>query len=330
VNAQPFHRRALLTLRARAKAPAADYWIRVHRRAMACRFEVALSGEHAHHVDAARAALDEIDRIESVLTVFRETSPLVDVNRRAAREAVPVDEELFALLRSCAALHEATGGAFDITTTPLSRCWGFLRREGRLPAAAEIEQARAACGTAHLLLDERARTVRFDRAGVELNLGAIGKGYALRRVARQLRADGVTDALVSAGGSSVVAIGGPFHVTVRPRRAGTAISVWLEDAAIATSGAGEQFFEVDGRRFGHVLDPRTGWPAEGTLAAAVAAPDAEACDALSTAFLVGGAALAARHCDGRKSVLALVWPDDGSERHVSFGACAGAAWREEP
>jgi thiamine biosynthesis lipoprotein len=319
----------LLTLRARAKRPGAEYWIRVHRRAMACRFEVALSGEHAHRVEAARAALDEIDRIESALTVFRETSTLADLNRRAAREAVPVDDELFALLRACAALHEDTGGAFDITTTPLSRCWGFLRREGRLPAAAEIESARAACGAAHLQLDEPARTVRFDRAGVEINLGAIGKGYALRRVARQLRANGVTDALVSAGGSSVVAVGGPFHVTVRPRRARTAISVWLEDAALATSGAGEQCFEVDGRRFGHVLDPRTGWPAEGTLAASVAAPDADVCDALSTAFLVGGTALAARHCAERSGVLAFVWPDDGSERHVAFGACAGAAWREE-
>ncbi len=330
MSAQTFDRRALLTLRARAKPAGADYWIRVHRRAMACRFEVAVSGEHAHHVEAARAALDEIDRIESALTVFRETSALVDVNRRAAREAVPVDEELFALLQKCVALHGATGGAFDIATTPLSRCWGFLRREGRLPAVAEIEAARAACGTAHLLLDEGARTVRFDRAGVELNLGAIGKGYALRRVARQLRADGVTDALVSAGGSSVVAIGGPFHVTVRPRRAATAISVRLEDAALATSGAGEQFFEVDGRRFGHVLDPRTGWPAEGTLAATVAAPDADVCDALSTAFLVGGVTLAARHCQERSGVLGLLWPDDGSERHVAFGACAGADWREEP
>ena len=172
--------------------------------------------------------------------------------------------------------------------------------------------------------------MRFDRAGVELNLGAVGKGYALGRVARRLRADGVTDALVSAGGSSVVAIGGPFHVAVRPRRARTAISVWLEDAALGTSGAGEQFFEVGGRRFGHVLDPRTGWPAEGTLAATVAGPDAAVCDALSTAFLVGGAALAARRCAERGDVLAVVWPDDGSARHLAFGACAGVAWKEDP
>src|SRR5205823_6938591 len=100
---------------------------------MACRFEVMLSGERAHQLPDARRALDEADRIEAALTVFRETSELMRVNRLAADGPVVVDGEVFALLETCRTLATETGGAFDITSTPLSRRWGFLRREGRLP-----------------------------------------------------------------------------------------------------------------------------------------------------------------------------------------------------
>jgi len=170
-------RRALLNLEFTPADDGADYWIRVHRRAMACRFEVTLSGEDAHHVPAAREVLDEVDRIESSLTVFRETSDLVRLNQAAGHAPVAVDDALFGLLRLCRELHARTGGTFDVTTTPLSRCWGFLRREGRLPSAEEIEAARALVGMDAVELDEAGRTVRFRRPGMELNLGSIGKGF---------------------------------------------------------------------------------------------------------------------------------------------------------
>ncbi|HET7747148.1 MAG TPA: FAD:protein FMN transferase [Vicinamibacteria bacterium] len=303
------------------------YWVRVHRRAMACRFEVALSGEDAAHVAAAREALDAVDRIEAALSVFRPDSALSALNRRAAHAPVPVDEELFALLVRCREIHVATDGAFDITTTPLSRAWGFLRRAGRLPSPEEIAAARAAVGLAHVRLDEARRSVAFDREGVELNLGAIGKGHALDRVAAGLGASGLTRALLSAGGSSALAVGGPFPIDLRPRAAGPTahLTLWLRDGALGMSGAGLQFFEKDGRRYGHVLDPRTGWPAGGVRSAMVVATRAADADALSTAFLVGGPALAARYCAAHRDVLALVVPDDGDGAPLLFGAHPGAA-----
>jgi len=322
-------RRALLSLDFAPASDGADYWIRVHRRAMACRFEVTLSGEDAHHVPAARDALDEIDRIESSLTVFRETSDLVQLNKAAGHAPVAVDETLFGLLRLCRELHLRTGGTFDVSTTPLSRCWGFLRREGRLPSAAEIAAARALVGMDAVELDEAGRTVRFRRPGMELNLGSIGKGFALGQVAARLRQH-VRHALLSAGGSSVLALGGRgagWIVDLRSRQVSRdrLARVHLRDAALATSGAGEQFVEVEGTRYGHVLDPRTGFPASGVLSASVIAAEAAVADALSTAFLVGGLELARRYCADHPGTLALVTPDDGSERPRVFGQCPGAS-----
>jgi thiamine biosynthesis lipoprotein len=310
-------RRELLTAACLAEARpeaerrlATDYWIRVRRRAMACDFEVTLASEDAAGVPAARAALDDVDRVEEELTVFRDTSAVCDVNRRAAHEAVPVGEHLFALLQLSRDLQQATGGAFDITSTPLSRCWGFLRRDGRLPSPDEISAARALSGFDRVHLDPHARSVRFDRDGVELNLGAIGKGYALDRIACGLREAGVSHALLSAGRSSVLAVGGRasgWHVElVSPRVNQPLAQVWLRDAALGTSGAGEQFIDCNGTRYGHVIDPRTGWPAQGTLSVTVIASSAAAADALSTAFLVGGADLAEQYCSAHRDVMAIV------------------------
>jgi len=299
---------------------------------MACRFEILIWGDEAHHAAAAREALDEADRIESALTVFRETSELVRVNREAATAPVAVDALLFALLSRCRAIHDDTERAFDITSTPLGRCWGFLDREGRMPTTAQIEAARACLGMDKVELDAAGTTVRFRRPGVELSLGSIGKGYALGRMADSMRARGVRDALLSAGGSSAVAVGGRgqgWLVDVGSRRVrGRLARLHLRDGALATSGAGEQFFEVQGRRYGHVLDPRTGWPAAGTLSVSVVCEDAATADALSTAFLVGGLALARRYCARHPQTLALVTPDDGSERAVVVGAYPGATLEE--
>jgi FAD:protein FMN transferase len=321
-------RRELLSFDFAHGEEAAGHWIRVHRGAMACRFEVTLSGEDARHVPAARDLLDEIDRIESALTVFRDTSDLVRLNQAAGRGPAAVDEALFGLLRLCREMHARTGGAFDVTTTPLSRCWGFLRREGRLPSLEEIATARERVGMDKVELDERARTVRFLRPGMELNLGSIGKGYALGVVAARLRRQGVHHALVSAGGSSVVAVGGRgqgWVVDLRSRQVtrDRLARLRLRDVSLATSGAGEQFVEVGGTRYGHVLDPRTGSPAEGVLSATAITADAAAADALSTAFLVGGIELARRYCAEHPGTLALVTPDDGTERPRVFGECPG-------
>jgi thiamine biosynthesis lipoprotein len=324
---RPVSRRELFRLGRRDDE--SGHWIRVHRVAMACRFEILLDAEDAAAVAPARESLDEADRIEAALTVFRDTSELVRVNRTAAEQPAIVDAGLFALLVRCRDIHVATSGAFDVTSTPLSRCWGFLAREGRLPSADEVTAARALAGMSGVALDASASSVRFARPGMELNLGSIGKGYALDRMAALLRARGVGHALLSAGGSSAIAVGGRgrgWTIDVRSRqvRKDRLAHVTLRDGALATSGAGEQFFEKDGRRYGHVIDPRTGWPASGVLSATVISAEAALSDALSTAFLVGGVDLARRYCESHPGVLALVTPDDGSERPVVVGAFPGA------
>jgi FAD:protein FMN transferase len=316
------------------RAPGADHWIRVYRVAMACRFEVMLSQEDAASMTAARAALDEADDLETMLSVFRDTSDVEDLNRRAFHEEVIVEPPLFALLERSAELHAATEGAFDVTSTPLSRCWGFLTRDGRVPGDAEIDDARARAGMRHVRLDPATRAVRFDRAGVEVNFGAIGKGYALDRMASMLRRDGARRALLSAGRSSVLALGGRgrgWPVDVRPVLASRpAARLWIRNGAIGTSGAGEQFIEVDGRRYGHVIDPRSGRPASGVLGASVVTSTAADADALSTAFLIGGPDLARRHCDAHPDTLAVLVLDDPSETPVTIGHYAGVTMEMLP
>jgi FAD:protein FMN transferase len=174
-------------------------------------------------------------------------------------------------------------------------------------------------------LDAATKSVFFRQPGLELNLGAIGKGYALDRMGEGLRNAGVHDALLSAGRSSMLAIGGPrggWPVDVRSLVHDEVLGrLHIRDAALGTSGAGDQFFEVNGVRYGHVLDPRSGWPASGVRSASVVTTSAADADALSTAFLVGGLDLAQRYCAAHDNVLAIVTPDEGRPR--VFGAYRG-------
>jgi thiamine biosynthesis lipoprotein len=299
---------------------------------MACRFEVTLLAEDAVHVDDARAALDEADRVETLLTVFKPESELSRLNQHAAGGSHAVDgvnEELWELLARAAALHDRTGGAFDITSTPLSRCWGFLEREGRVPSDEAIAAARARVGMSGLVLESPGR-VRFVRPDVEINLNAMGKGYALDRMAGVLRRLGLSRALLSGGRSSVLAVGGPprgwpIDLESPQTRHSHLARIYLRDGALGTSGAGEQFVLADGARYGHVFDPRDGRPARGVLSASVITGDAADADALSTAFLVGGPELAERYCRAHADTLALLTLDDGTERTLAFGSYAGAS-----
>ena len=289
-----------------------DHWLHVSRRVMACRFEVLLPAHEPAGVEVSALALDEADRLEQQLSIFRESSEVSFVNRNAALGAVAVTPALAGLLRLCLQLYGETDGAFDITSGPLSRCWGFLRRQGRIPDAAEIDTAKPSVGSDKLLVDDAALTVRFARHGVEINLGSIGKGYALDRMKALLRRR-VKTALLNAGASSFCAMGGAhtgrgWEVGIRhPRRQDRRLAVLrLRDVAMATSGDEEQFFECEGRRYGHILDPRTGYPAAGVASVTVVARSAAMADALATAFYVGGRRLAERYCLTHPEILVVL------------------------
>jgi thiamine biosynthesis lipoprotein len=282
------------------------YLVKFARRAMACQFEVWLNaGEYDHGGETALAALDLVDELEDQLTVYREHSEISRLNRTAVGEPVEVETRLFGLLSQAIELWRLSSGAFDITAGKLSELWGFKRRAGRLPSAESIAETLQLVGSQHLEVDAQQHTVRFRRAGIEINLGAIGKGYALDRCAEVFAEAGVEHYLLHGGNSSVVGRGSQgaaprdgWSIGIRnPLRPEERIGeIRLRDRALATSGSGTQYFIHEGRRFGHILDPRSGWPAEGVLAATVLAPTAAEADALSTACYVLGPVGAQQLC----------------------------------
>jgi thiamine biosynthesis lipoprotein len=271
------------------------------RHAMATRFEIVLHGDNPVALRAAgEEALDEIDRLEAQLSLYRPTSEIAHVNARAAREPVRVSPPVFHLLEHARQLTTETGGAFDITIAPLVRCWGFMGGTGRMPGADAIEEARSKVGMQHVELDARSFTVRFARDGMMIDLGAIGKGYALERAVELLHDAGVLSALLHGGTSTVHAIGtqpdgSPWTIAIeRPRPnseegAPLLAQVPLTNEAMSVSAVWGRSFESGGKTYGHVIDARTGHPTEAALLSAIVLPSATETDALSTALLTLGA-----------------------------------------
>jgi thiamine biosynthesis lipoprotein len=295
----------------------ASQFLSVSRRAMACLFEVLIPATFPGALDAASAALDEIDRLESQLTVYRDGSEVSRLNAIAAYAPVPVEERLFELLCLSERLSTETEGAFDITAGALIKCWGFFRGPRRVPPAAELESARQRVGMNQVVLDPVARTVRYLRPRLEINLGSIGKGHALDRVVELLRRDwNLSAGLLHGGYSSVYALGVPgsdrlgWRVGIRDPRdpAYRLATVRLRDRALGTSAATFQHLDYQGRKLGHILDPRTGWPAEGMLSASVAASTAAEADALATAFFILGVDKARAYCEARPDIGAVLIP----------------------
>ena len=178
--------------------------------AMATRFEIVLPGENPAALRAAgEEALAQVEQLEAQLSLFRPSSEIAHLNARAAKEPVRVTPGLFALLQHAQKLCEESGGAFDITVAPLVRCWGFMGGDGRFPPPEEVAEARAKVGLAQVRLNPADFTVQFAREGVMLDLGAIGKGYAVERATDVLREAGLTSALVHGGTSTVQALGTP-------------------------------------------------------------------------------------------------------------------------
>lgn len=246
-------------------------------------------------VEVVDRAFQEIDRLDGLMSHYQPESELCGINREAARQSVVVTPELFRLLEECFRYSRETDGAFDITIGPLMKLWGFFQKCGRMPARPELAQTLARIGYGHVKLDAAARTAAFDQAGIEFDLGAIGKGYAVDRAVAMLRAGGIARALVSSGTSSIYALGAApgeqgWQVSVcHPLdRRKEACSVRLRDLSISISGGYEQCFLLDGRLYSHLLDPRSGAPVEGMLMTAVIAESSAASDALSTAFFVSG------------------------------------------
>ena len=275
------------------------------RHAMATRFELVLHGANAVALRAAgEEALDEVERLDAQLSLYRSESEISHVNQSAATAPVRVTPGLFYLLQHAQRLNAETRGVFDITIAPLMRCWGFLGGPGQLPDAEALAEAKSNVGNYLVVLDGDNFTIHFSRPGVLLDLGAIGKGYALERAADILREAGVHHALLHGGTSTVHALGtqpngDAWKIAIEqpPDLAGHEIqkqrgirlaTVSLRDEALSVSAGWGKSFQAGGRIFGHILDPRTGEPVTGAVLAAVVLPSATETDALSTGLLTAG------------------------------------------
>ncbi len=265
-------------------------------RAMATRFELVLDGDDPVRLRAAgEEALGEIERVEARLSRYRPTSDVAAVNAAAGGGPVRVDPRVAALLDECALLSRLTDGTFDVSVGPLLRAWGFVGGSGAPADPRDVARARALVGMQQVEIDRAGSTVRLTRPGMELDLGAVGKGYAIDRAIAVLREHGVPRALLHGGTSSVHSIGRPrggqdwgiaWRVPGEPlRRRGLDPS---RPALAVSAPHGKAFTGRDGRTWGHVLDPRTGQPARAVASACVAGPSSTRCDALSTALLVLG------------------------------------------
>jgi FAD:protein FMN transferase len=323
------------------------------RRAMACQFEVLLNaGQYENSAETALAALDLVDELEAQLSVFRNDSEVSRLNARAFAEPVELEARLFALLALAAEIHRDTSGAYDIATGALTKLWGFFRRQGQVPRADKLAEAMNSAGMRNIRLDHDAQSVRFLQPGMEINLGSIGKGYALDRMAELLMAAGIDNFLIHGGNSSVLARGsegvdasnqsstltpalfhearektswriGLRHPLEMQLRIG---EIRLKNRALGTSGSNVQFFEHEGRRYGHILDPRTGWPAGGVLSTTVAAPSGALADALATAFYVMDRDGAIDYCRQHPDISAVIISPGAGEGSLDVALWG---WKED-
>ena len=306
--------------------------VRATRAAMGSYFEVRLGANVPGAVALATRALDRIDALEDQLTIYRDDSEVSRLNATAHLGPVAVEPGLFRLLEQAIAIGRGTGGAYDVTTGALSVAWGFFRGPKRVPEPDVLADAKALTGHEHLTLDPERRTVAFDRPGILINLGSIGKGYAIDRAADLIRAYWwPTSALVHGGRSSLFALGSPpgrfggrWEIALRnPFRPESPLGLLrLRNRGMGTSGTAFQKFEAGGQVYGHILDPRSGAPANGPASVTVLAPTATEADALSTAFYLLGPEAAAAHVAERPEIGAVFVEEgaaDASPRLVTIG-----------
>jgi thiamine biosynthesis lipoprotein len=266
----------------------------------------------------ARVAHAVFARVDSLMSNWTSTSEVARLNREASSGATPVHPEVAVVLDASIRIWRESAGAFDITVEPLVRLWGFLGGPRRVPLDHEVEAAFQRVGTPKLDFDRSSRTLSFQKDGVKIDLGGIAKGYAVDAAAETLRSRGITNALVDISGN-MFALGSPpgsnhWRVGIRDPRDRVPFfgRLLLTGQGVATSGKYEQFVAANGKTYGHILDPRTGRPAEGLVSVTVVAPTAMLADAWGTALFVLGPAEAKRKARERDDLAAvLVEPGSG-------------------
>jgi thiamine biosynthesis lipoprotein len=272
--------------------PARAAWVGDAMDLMGTRVSVELWAEdEALGKELVTEVMREYVRFDAAMSTYKPTSEISHVNARASEAPIEIGAELFGLVERSLALSAASGGAFDITYDSVGYLYDFRARQR--PTDSEIEARLPAVDYRHVVLDRERHTIFFKTAGVRINLGGIAKGYVVERAAALLRARGVEHALLNAGGDTRVIgdrRGQPWIVGIRhPRVADEVVTrLPLVDEAISTSGDYERYFEENGRRYHHILNPATGRPTEDILTVTVIGPDGTLTDGLDTAIFVMG------------------------------------------
>lgn len=275
--------------------PAAEVVTRAHA-AMGTLFEVVAVGETAAAEQAIEEAFAEIRRVEELLSTWDPAAPLARVNDAAGGGPVPIAAELLDVLEECQTISGLTGGAFDVSFASMGKIWDFRAETPALPTAAEVARGIALIDYREIELDRRASTARLRRKGMRVSLGAIAKGYAADRAAAVLRRAGFDDFAVYGSGDVLVSGtrgGRPWTVGIpdprSPNRNFASVS-WPAGGAVVTSGDYQSYFEMSGKRYHHIIDPRTGFPAAESVSVTVVAPSAARADGLATGLFVMGPA----------------------------------------
>ena len=297
------------------------------RPAMGTLFTITLYAPAAPQAKAAaQAAFKRIDALEDIMSDYQADSELMRLCEQPVGKPVPVSPELFDVLQRSQKISEISGGAFDVTIGPYVRLWRFARKRKVLPTAAELASASAAVGYKNLRLDPRARAVTLLAPNMRLDLGGIAKGYAADEALKLLRGRGIGRALVAASGDIAIGDAPPGQAGWRVGIAGIDArtnsltrTVLLRNAGISTSGDTEQFIEIGGVRYSHILNPATGLGLTNRIQATVIAPDATTTDAMATTVCILGAQRGLRVVDRLRgaAALVLVKQDGQTQRMVS-------------
>ncbi len=262
---------------------------------MACRFDVTVVASHQNEADSyIRLAVNEMRRIERLISSWDKNSQTSEINRNAGIKAVEVDRELYDLIDRSLRISRITDGAFDISYASMDRIWKFDGSMDQKPNIEEIEKSVSKVAYENIILDPIKSTVFLKEKGMKIGFGAIGKGYAADKAKALLKSKGVKGGIINASGDMnawgnqnngedwKIAITNPMN----PNRSYGLLP--LKKGAVVTSGNYENYVVLDGKRYSHIIDPRTGYPTSGILSVTMFAPSAELADAMATSVFVMG------------------------------------------